>query len=169
MPREKVAGRIASLPKRVHRLQAIDDAVLGRGASNESFRSIAGQQMRRLLLVDDEPGITDFIEAVAKEQSFEVRISNRSTEFMESFRKSPPDAIILDLAIPGIDGVELLRWLAEQDCKARIVIISGFDRRVLDAAKRMGEASGLKIVGTLSKPIRLVAMRDALNRLGQGT
>jgi DNA-binding response OmpR family regulator len=122
--------------------------------------------MKRLLLIDDEPGMTDFIQAVAEEQSFEVRTSNRPTDFMESFKKYPPDAIILDLAMPGIDGVELLRWLAEEDCTARIAIISGFDRRVLDAAGRMGEASGLKIVDTLSKPIRLAAMREALKRLG---
>ena len=123
--------------------------------------------MKRLLLVDDEPGMTDFIQVVAQETSFEVRTSNRPADFMDSFRKFPPDAIILDLAMPGIDGVELLRWLAEENCQARIVIISGFDRRVLDAAGRMGEASGLKIVETLSKPIRLAAMREALKRLGQ--
>ncbi len=125
--------------------------------------------MKRLLLVDDEPGMTDFIEAVAEGESFEVRTSNRPTDFKESFRKYPPDAIILDLAMPGIDGVELLRWLAEENCKARIVIISGFDRRVLDAAGRMGEASGLRIVDTLSKPIRLADMREALKRLQQDT
>ena len=123
--------------------------------------------MKRLLLVDDEPGMTDFIQAVAEEQSFEVRTSNRPTDFMDLFKKYPPDAIILDLAMPGIDGVELLRWLAEEHCKARIAIISGFDRRVLDAAGRMGEASGLKIVDTLSKPIRLAAMRETLKRLEQ--
>ncbi len=125
--------------------------------------------MKRLLLIDDEPGMTDFLQAVAEELSFEVRTANRPTDFMESFRNYPPDAIILDLAMPGIDGIELLRWLAEEHCKAQIVIISGFDRRVLDAARRMGEASGLKIVDTLSKPIRLAAMREALKRLGQAS
>ena len=125
--------------------------------------------MKRLLLVDDEPGMTDFIQAVAEEESFEVRTSNRPSDFMDSFRKFPPDAVILDLAMPGIDGVELLRWLANEQCKAPIVIISGFDRRVLDAAGRLGEASGLQIVDTLSKPIRLAAMREALNRLMKRT
>jgi CheY-like chemotaxis protein len=67
--------------------------------------------------------------------------------------------------MPGTDGIELLRWLAETGCKARIAIISGFDRRVLEAAGRLGEASGLIISDKLSKPIRLVAMRQALQRL----
>jgi len=111
--------------------------------------------------------MTEFIKVIAQEAAFEVRTSNRPADFMESFKQLPPDAVILDLAMPGIDGVELLRWLAQERCQAPIVIVSGFDRRVLDAAGRMGEASGLKIVDTLSKPIRLAAMREALKRLKQ--
>jgi len=125
-------------------------------------------RMKQLLLVDDEPGMTEFIKVVAQEAAFEVRTSNRPADFMESFKQLPPDAVILDLAMPGIDGVELLRWLAQEHCQAPIVIISGFDRRVLDAAGRMGEASGLKIVDTLAKPIRLAAIREALKRLKEG-
>jgi DNA-binding NtrC family response regulator len=142
--------------------------VAERDHSHEGFQWMAGAAMKRLLLVDDEQGMTDFIKAVAEDGPFEVRTSNRPVDFMESFRKSPPDAIILDLAMPGMDGVQLLRWLAEQGCKAGIIIISGFDRRVLDAARRLGEASGLRIVDSLAKPIRLAAMRDALKRLEHG-
>jgi DNA-binding response OmpR family regulator len=123
--------------------------------------------MKRLLVVDDEPGVTDFIREIAQEEAFEVRTSNRPSDFMESFRGYPPDALILDLAMPGIDGVELLRWLAGEGCKVPIVIISGFDQRVLDAAGRMGKETGLRIVDKLSKPIRLAAMREALKRLLQ--
>ena len=123
--------------------------------------------MKRLLLVDDNPDMTGFIQQIAQEEAFDVRTLNRPADFMESFRKYPPDALILDLAMPGIDGVELLRWLAGEECKAAIVIISGFDQRVLDAAGRMGKASGLRIVYMLSKPIRLAAMREALKCLLQ--
>jgi DNA-binding response OmpR family regulator len=122
--------------------------------------------MKSLLVIDDEPGITDFIQAVAKELDFEVRTANRPTDFMESFKEFSPSAIILDLAMPGIDGIELLRWLASEGCQARIAIVSGFDRRVLDAAGRLGEVSGLKIVDRLSKPIRLVTLRNTLTLLG---
>lgn len=122
--------------------------------------------MKRLLLVDDEPVMTDFIRTVAEEDnSFEIRTSNRADDFKSAFLEWKPDVVILDLAMPGTDGVELLRWLAETKCKARIAIISGFDRRVLEAAGRLGEASGLTICEKLSKPIRLAAMRQVLQRL----
>ncbi len=122
--------------------------------------------MKRLLLVDDEPGMTDFIRAIAEEGSaFDIRTSNNAAEFKTAFLEWQPDAVILDLAMPGTDGVELLRWLAEARCTARIAIISGFDKRVLEAAGRLGEASGLSITDKLTKPIRLSAMRQALDRL----
>ena len=83
--------------------------------------------MKRLLLVDDEPVMTDFIGTVAQENNlFEIRVSNRADDFKAAFLEWNPDAVILDLAMPGTDGVELLRWLAESKCKARIAIISGF-------------------------------------------
>ena len=71
----------------------------------------------------------------------------------------------LDLGMPGMDGVELLRFLAEQDFQAPVLIISGFDRRVLESAFRLGEALGLTMAGPLEKPVRLEELENLLNRL----
>jgi FixJ family two-component response regulator len=104
---------------------------------------------------------------VTEVQSFAVRTANRPADFMDSFKKFSPGAIILDLFMPEIDGIELLRWLAGEGCQARISILSGFDGQMLEPARHLGEARGLKIVDTLSKPIRLATLREALKRLGQ--
>ena len=61
--------------------------------------------------------------------------------------------VALDLGMPGMDGVELLRFLAAQEYAAPVLIISGFDRRVLETAFRLGEALGLNMVGPLEKPV----------------
>ena len=57
--------------------------------------------------------------------------------------------------MPGMDGVELLRFLADEDYNAPVLIVSGFDRRVLESAFRLGEALGLNMAGPLEKPVRL--------------
>ena len=44
--------------------------------------------------------------------------------------------------MPGMDGVELLRFLADEDFQEPVLIISGFDRRVLESAFRLGEGAG---------------------------
>ena len=67
--------------------------------------------------------------------------------------------------MPGSDGVELLRFLAEQKFAGPVLIISGFDRRVLDSAFRLGEALGLQMVGPIEKPARLATIEQLLNEL----
>ena len=63
--------------------------------------------------------------------------------------------VVLDLQMPGMDGVELLRFLAERSFVGPVLIISGFDRRVLDSAFRFGEELGLNMKGPIEKPARL--------------
>ena len=64
--------------------------------------------------------------------------------------------------LPRSDGVELLRFLAEEKCRALVLPISGFDQRVLEAAVRLGTALGLRMAGPLQKPVRLQQLMDAM-------
>ena len=73
--------------------------------------------------------------------------------------------VALDLGMPGMDGVELLRFLADEGYRAPVLIISGFDRRVLESAFRLGEALGLQMAGPLEKPARLEELEAILNEL----
>jgi len=76
--------------------------------------------------------------------------------------------VALDLGMPGMDGVELLRFLAEEDSRAPVLIISGFDRRVLESAFRLGEALGLRMIGPLEKPVRFQDLERVLTELRPG-
>jgi DNA-binding response OmpR family regulator len=108
----------------------------------------------RLLVIDDEPALAEFVAAVASECGFDPILVENYEAFHAAVRNDRPDMVALDLGMPGMDGVELLRFLAEEDSRAPVLIISGFDRRVLEAAFRLGEALGLAMVGPLEKPIR---------------
>ena len=68
----------------------------------------------------------------------------------------------------GIDGVELLRFLADEDFQGPVLIISGFDRRVLESAFRLGEAQGLNMAGPLEKPVRLEELEELLESAQAG-
>jgi DNA-binding response OmpR family regulator len=119
----------------------------------------------RLLLIDDEPALADFLAGAAAGCGFEPVITARDDEFREQFLAQRPDIVALDLGMPGMDGVELLRFLAEQDFRAPVLIVSGFDRRVLESAFRLGEALGLTMAGPLEKPVRLAEMEAQLREL----
>jgi CheY-like chemotaxis protein len=119
----------------------------------------------RLLLVDDEPALADFIANAARECGYEAIVSSNDEQFRQEFLADRPDIVVLDLGMPGMDGVELLRFLAEESFLSPVLIISGFDRRVLESAFRLGEAHGLAMVGPLEKPVRLEALETLLTEL----
>lgn len=119
----------------------------------------------RLLLVDDEPALAEFIASAARESGFEPVLTSNDRDFRDGFVAERPDAVALDLGMPGMDGVELLRFLAGQQFGGPVLIISGFDRRVLDSAFRLGEALGLNMAGPLEKPVRLQELEELLGRL----
>lgn len=118
-----------------------------------------------LLLIDDEPALADFLANAARECGFQPIVTSNDTEFRETFQSNPPDMVALDLGMPGMDGVELLRFLAEQGYRSPVLIVSGFDRRVLESAFRLGEALGLNMAGPVEKPVRLEDLEVVLNQL----
>jgi DNA-binding response OmpR family regulator len=119
----------------------------------------------RLLLIDDEPALADFLASAARECGFEPVVTSDDLEFRETFAAEPPDMVALDLGMPGMDGVELLRFLAEQEYRSPVLIVSGFDRRVLESAFRLGEALGLNMAGPVEKPVRLDDLERVLSQL----
>lgn len=119
----------------------------------------------RLLLIDDEPSLAEFLASAAAESGFEPVVTGRDEEFREAFLEQAPDMVALDLGMPGMDGVELIRFLADQDFRAPVLIVSGFDRRVLESAFRLGEALGLTMAGPVEKPVRLEVLEEMLSRL----
>jgi hypothetical protein len=64
-----------------------------------------------------------------------------------------------------VDGVELTRFLADQEYRGPVLIVSGFDRRVLESAFRLGETLGLNMAGPVEKPVRLEALEELLGNL----
>src|SRR5690606_39794550 len=62
--------------------------------------------------------------------------------------------------MPQMDGIEVMRLLAERRTSARLVILSGVGTRVLDAAHRVAAEKGLRILGVLPKPIRAARLRE---------
>lgn len=119
----------------------------------------------RLLLIDDEPALAEFLANAARESGFEPVVTSEDWQFREEFLGERPDMVALDLGMPGMDGIELLRFLADQNYQAPVLIVSGFDRRVLESAFRLGEALGLKMAGPLEKPVRLEDLEALLNGL----
>ncbi len=75
-----------------------------------------------------------------------------------------PEILVLDLEMANVDGIEVIRQLAKARFAGRLLIASGHSQGMLKAAKMLAEMQGLKVMATLTKPIRSETL---LSLLGQ--
>jgi EAL domain-containing protein (putative c-di-GMP-specific phosphodiesterase class I)/ActR/RegA family two-component response regulator len=119
----------------------------------------------RLLIFDDDEATGRLVSRVASFQSIDSVAVAEEAEFRASLKDRPPDVIVLDLQLGGTDGIAQLRLLAEQKFNGVVVLMSGFDARVLGTAVALGRDLGLSIETPLEKPIRVAALEEVLERL----
>ncbi len=117
---------------------------------------------KRLLIVDDEPDFGQFVCKVAEEMDFEVRVTTQARHFKEVHEAFDPTTIVLDVVMPETDGIELVKWLADQQFQGKLVIVTGFTPRYAEMATTLSLVKGMTSVTTLYKPVDLEKLRAAL-------
>lgn len=117
---------------------------------------------RRLLAIDDENGLLAVLKDVGREAGYEVVTTNDAAFFLEQSSTWSPSLVFMDLQMPDVDGVELLRRLAAQKITAPIVLMSGVEDKILRTVGDLGRDLGLNMRGVLSKPIRYDTFRRTL-------
>ena len=123
-------------------------------------------QDKRLLICDDEPAFGRFVKNVAEDLGYEVRVTTDGRAFIEAYDGFEPTTIVLDMIMPGMDGNELVLWLAKQKCTARVIIITGYTPDYAMHAKILAEFKGLGPVTTLHKPVEISRLRAVLGSQG---
>lgn len=118
----------------------------------------------RLLVVDDDPTLGRLVKDTAQRVGYDVFVTKNPAAFMEKARIWHPTVVMLDLGMSGTDGIQLLRGLGENTCVAEVVLISGADDKILEAAIQLGRAHGLKMGGVLQRPLQLKTLRNFLSR-----
>jgi DNA-binding SARP family transcriptional activator/EAL domain-containing protein (putative c-di-GMP-specific phosphodiesterase class I) len=73
-----------------------------------------------------------------------------------------PDVIVCDIDMPGMDGVEFIRHVAERRLACAVAIASGLDRRLLEAVRAVSEGYGLQVLGAVGKPLTARALEELL-------
>ncbi len=117
---------------------------------------------RRLLILDDDLPVAQTIQNIAEDAGFETLITTEPLEFLQQAECWSPTHIMLDLVMPGMDGVEVLGELAHRQCQAKLIIVSGVGNRVRDAAARSASTQGLLVAGVLAKPFSAQMLRQLL-------
>ncbi len=118
---------------------------------------------KSVLVVDDEAQICDALARIIEELGFEARTSTSAREGLSLVEERPPDLILLDLMMPGMNGPEFLEQLRRDHPHLPVVIVTGHPDSAL-----MTRAAEHAPVMLLAKPLdRAPLVRTLLALLGQ--
>jgi len=121
----------------------------------ESFDSPATGP--RILVVDDDPVMLDLLEELLSHEGYEVLREGSGESALATAATRTPRAAIVDLMLPGMDGVHLIQSLESRVPLTAVILITGYHHHPrLDAARRIG------IRTVLSKPARLETVLRAV-------
>jgi phosphate regulon transcriptional regulator PhoB len=77
----------------------------------------------RVLIVEDEPDLVEVLSYNLRQEGFDVDSVGRGDAALERVRKHPPDLLLLDLMLPGMDGLEVVRVLKRDPATARVPVV----------------------------------------------
>jgi len=92
----------------------------------------------RVLVIDDDPGVRDYMEALVSRQGYEVAAAADGEEALKNLDAIQPDLITLDVVLPGMDGLQTLEKLKQRLPDVPVVMLSGHGqaRNIVEAMRR---------------------------------
>ena len=115
---------------------------------------------KEILVVDDEVGIRELLSEILYDEGYRVSVAENAAQARESRNRQAPDLVLLDIWMPDIDGVTLLReWVAEGLLTMPVIMMSGHG--TIETAV---EATRIGAVDFLEKPVSLQKLLDTVAR-----
>jgi len=126
-----------------------------------------GLRVLTALVVDDDEFVRSVILRQLKQLGADSVAEADSGEVARELLRhgEPLSLIVCDLQMPGIDGIELLRDIAETHPQAALILISSVAPKILRTAQEVAERRGLRVLGCLGKPLRMAELRALLEDL----
>ena len=110
-------------------------------------------------VVDDDISVRKSLDRLIRSVGFEVRVFSSAEEFLNAERPRKSDCLILDVRLPGMNGIELLRYLIARRCNVPVIFLTAHGS---DELARSEAASELT-VAYLIKPFNADELLDAIN------
>ncbi|MCK5574597.1 MAG: response regulator [Sphingomonadales bacterium] len=116
--------------------------------------------MAKILFIDDDQSIQEIVSLYLKDAGHMVHSTLTGAEGIKFASVDRPDLILLDMALPEMDGIEVIRTLKADPATANIpvVVLTVHDREDMPASLDQQD-----IVGYLQKPVAMKALQDAVN------
>jgi DNA-binding NtrC family response regulator len=116
--------------------------------------------MKKLLIVDDEEDIRSFLKEFFELKGYSVETASCSEKAMAKFEAYEPHVVLLDIKMKNQrDGIEILRWIKQQNLKAKIIMVTCNEtREIMDETTRLGAD------GFIVKPLSLEYLEECVTK-----
>ncbi|HEB83374.1 MAG TPA: response regulator [Bacteroidetes bacterium] len=115
---------------------------------------------QRILAVDDEPDMLRLLERILREKTpYDVQATSSSLEVPRLLEANRYDVLLTDLKMPGLDGIDLLKWLGERKRREKVIIMTAFG-----SLETVCEAMSQGACAYITKPFRKEQIITTLER-----
>ncbi|MBE1555726.1 response regulator [Sporosarcina limicola] len=113
--------------------------------------------MKSLLIVDDQTGIRLLLDEVFRQEGFKTRLAANGMEALQALEEEVPGCVLLDMKMPGIDGIEVLKRLKSGWPEVPVIMMTAYGEiELIDDALEIGA------VKYFTKPFDIYEVRDAV-------
>jgi two-component system, response regulator, stage 0 sporulation protein F len=116
--------------------------------------------MSKILVIDDEPSIRDLLDTLLRRKGYVVVLAESGRKGLELFRRDHPDVIILDMKMPGMDGLTVLQEIHRVDPRQPVIILTG-----AGTAEMEQQVRALGVTEFVEKEFSLDHLGDSLKRI----
>ncbi|HOW87270.1 MAG TPA: response regulator [Candidatus Omnitrophota bacterium] len=123
--------------------------------------------MKKLLIVDDEVEICEFLKSFFEDRDYRVAVAHDGVMAFEQVGIFKPDVVLLDIQMPGLDGLQALKKIKEKYPKMKVIMVTA-----VETQEKIEEAMRLGADNYITKPLSLEYLekdvQDKIELLAKG-